>query len=124
MGIDEAHRQDIKLLTELGIEVTPGLIIGECLVPIGRSLKRIPPNENGPRAFVFVETQQKIREADDGSGTLVASTSDRLRERVIGSMRKGIAVDHKQRPPHDRPSTSVRRWSHRITPSWSFTGLH
>jgi hypothetical protein len=37
--------------------------------PPGRSRERNPPNKNGARAFIFIDAQQKIREADDGVGT-------------------------------------------------------
>jgi hypothetical protein len=99
-------RQDIELFAELLIEVTPSLVIGERLVPIGRRLERIPPNKNGARAFVVVETQQKIREPDACTSTIVTSAPDGFQDCVIGSMRKGIANDHEQRSTHDRLSTA------------------
>jgi hypothetical protein len=54
-------RQDLELFAQLGIEVTPTLVISERVVPIGRSLERVPPNKNGAWAFVFVEAQQRRR---------------------------------------------------------------
>jgi hypothetical protein len=53
------------LFAQLGIEVTPILVISERVMPTGGSLERIPPNKNGARAFVFLEALLKTRKFDD-----------------------------------------------------------
>jgi hypothetical protein len=47
--------ENLELFAQLGIEVTPILVISERVMPTGRSLERIPSNKNGARAFVSVE---------------------------------------------------------------------
>jgi hypothetical protein len=61
--------ENLELFAQLGIEVTPILVISESVMPTGRSLERIPSNKNGARAFVSVEAQQKTRKSDDSPPT-------------------------------------------------------
>jgi hypothetical protein len=58
-------QRDLELFAQLGIEVTPILVISERVMPTGGSLERIPPNKNGARAFVFLEALLKTRKFDD-----------------------------------------------------------
>ncbi len=50
--------------------------------PLGRH----PPQQPG---LALVEAQQKIGKAEDGTGALVATPADGLRQCVIGAMREG-----------------------------------
>jgi hypothetical protein len=43
-----------------------------------------------------MEPQQEIGEAQDGTGRLAPAPEDRLRQRVIGAVREGIAVDDQE----------------------------
>ena len=51
------------MFAQLGIEVTPILVISERVTPTGGGLERIPPNKNGARMFVSVEAQPKTRKS-------------------------------------------------------------
>jgi hypothetical protein len=94
----------MELLAELGIEVTACLVISKCLMSISRSFERIPRHKHRSGAFILVEAQQKVCKADDRSSAFPTPPSNRFRERMIGSVRNGITIDHKQRSAHDRPS--------------------
>ena len=71
-------------------------------MPVGRDFERVPRDEHGARLLLAVEAQQAIRKAENGAGRLAAAPQDCLRQRVIGAVREGIAVDHQQRPAGER----------------------
>jgi hypothetical protein len=105
LGIGEAARinelrQDIELLDQFAVELAAALIPGEQLLPVGRAAERVPANQDGSRPLAVVEPDQEIGEADDGTAALVAGAPDRFRQRVIGAMREGVAVDDEERPGH------------------------
>jgi hypothetical protein len=58
------------LFAQLGIEVTPILLISERVMPTGGGPERIPRNKNGARVFVSVEAKQKTCKFDDLPPTL------------------------------------------------------
>src|SRR5215204_1007959 len=105
-GGDEL-RQNLELVDQLGIELAPALITREGLVPVRRSVERVPADDHGTGLFAKVEAEQEIREADDRAAALVAAAPDRLRQAVKGAMREGIAVDHQQRPAHSTSGGGV-----------------
>src|SRR5947209_15444313 len=72
------------------------LIIRKELLPVCRCIKRIPADEHRTRAFALAEPDQEIGEADNRAGAFFALAQNRLRQRVIGAMREGIAVDDEE----------------------------
>ena len=102
-------RQHIELLDELGVEHPPGLIGFERAVPPGRCIERVPADQHRPRLLLAGEPEQEIGEPDNGTAALVAAPPDRFRQRVIGAVRKRVAVDHEQWPAHKYASTYCAR---------------
>jgi hypothetical protein len=92
-GGDEV-RNDGELLDQIVIELAAALIRGKLLVAIGRRFVSVPTDQHGARLFLAMKTQQQIGEAKDRAGRPVAVLADILRQRVIGAVRKGVAVDH------------------------------
>ena len=112
-------RQRVELLEELVVESPPALVGGESFVPEGRRVERVPADEDRARLLALVEPQEEIREADDRAAALVAAAPDGLRQRVIGPVREGIAVDDEERaaqgkpvspPSSPSPAPSSRPW--------------
>ena len=64
---------------------------------IGRCIVGVPGDEDGARALLTVEPQQHVGEAENGARGPIAFSADVFRQRVIGAMREGIAVDQQQR---------------------------
>src|SRR6266436_8977739 len=62
-------RQCLKLIQQGIVKLTPTLICGKFLVPLGGYLQCIPGDNHCPRPFFLKEPQEEIREADDGAGT-------------------------------------------------------
>ena len=48
------------------------------------------------RPLLVDQPQQEVRKADDRASRLAANPHDRLRQTVVGAVRKGIAVDDEQ----------------------------
>jgi len=90
-------RQICELLAQLGIEVTACLVIGKAMMSIGRRLERIPSYKDSSREFLLIEAQQDVCESDDRSSTFATPAPDRFRKCMIGSVRKGVAIDHQKR---------------------------
>jgi hypothetical protein len=93
-------RQDIELLDQFVIEIAAALIPREQLLPVGRAAERVPADQHGARPLAVVEPDQEIGETDDRPAALVAGAADRFRQRVIGAVREGVAVDDEQWPGH------------------------
>jgi hypothetical protein len=55
---------------------------------------RLPAHQHGTWLLALVEAKQEIGEAHDSAGTLVTAAANSLGQRVIGAMRKGIAIDN------------------------------
>src|SRR5947209_14315769 len=78
-GGDEI-REDIELLDQLFVEVPAALIIREQFLAVCRGAQRVPADEHRARALAFVESDEKIGEADDRAGSLLP-----LRRIVFGN---------------------------------------
>ena len=96
--VGEAARADEfgnyrELFVDVDVEFAPALIGREGFVPVGFLLQRVPGDDDGARRLVGIELQQQIGEAQNGAGRPVALPPDRLRQRVIGAVGEGIAVD-------------------------------
>src|SRR5438270_2734850 len=91
-------RQELELLEELLVEDPPGLVALEGLVPVGRYGERVPGDEDGARLLRVPEPQEHVREADDRARGPALGAADRLRQRVVGAVREGVAVDGEERP--------------------------
>jgi hypothetical protein len=63
----------------------------------GWRLQGIPSNNNGARPLIRVEPQQEIGEADNGARALAVTAANGFRQRVVRSMREGVAIDNQQR---------------------------
>src|SRR5690606_11943257 len=56
-----------------------------------------PADQHGAGLLVLVEAKEQIGEADDGAAAPIAAPADRLRQGVVGAMRKRVAVHGQQR---------------------------
>ena len=86
-----------KLLDELVIEVAATLICGKSLVPVGLRFERVPADQHRARLLGAIKLQQAIGETEDCARRPSAIAADRLRQRMIGAVREGIAVNRQQR---------------------------
>ena len=93
--LDELWEQG-ELLDELGVEHAPALVRVEGLVAVRRDLQRVPGDEHRARGLGLPKPQQHVREADYCPGRLAFRSANRLRERVVGTVRQRIAVDREQ----------------------------
>src|SRR5262249_36187085 len=98
LGVGEAaggdkFRQRIELLDQVVVEFPSALIGGKLVVAIRRRVERIPRDQHGARLFLAVEPQQNIGKAKDGAGRPVAAAHDRLRQRVIRTVRERVPID-------------------------------
>ncbi len=106
LGIGEPTGADklgknLELLHELFIEFTTRLIGRERLMPISGFIEAVPTNEDRAWSFSFIELEKEVGEAQNCACALVARPTDGLWQCVVGTMRKGVAVDDKQRPVHN-----------------------
>ena len=72
-------RQNVKLIQQGIVKLTPALVSGKLLVPFSGYLQRIPADNYRPRPFRLVEPQEEIREADDGAGAFPVRTLNGFR---------------------------------------------
>ena len=93
----DKFRNQFKLLDELVVEIAAALIGRKSLVPVGLRFERIPADQHRTRLLGAIELQQAIGETEDRTRRPPAIASNRLRQRMIGAVREGIAVDHQQR---------------------------
>jgi hypothetical protein len=101
LGIGEAAGGDefgerLELVDELRIEVAAALIGGEEALPVGRRAQRVPADQDRARPLAFVEAEQDVGEAENRAAAAVAGAADRFRQRVVGAVREGIAVDDEE----------------------------
>jgi hypothetical protein len=89
----DKFRQSIELFDQCVVELTPALVCGKFLVAVSGRGQRIPTNEHATRTLCLVESQQKVRKADDGPSALATAPNDRLRDTVICAMRERVAVN-------------------------------
>jgi hypothetical protein len=54
----------------------------------------IPADQHRTWFLGVVEAEKRIGKADDSAGALVATAPNGFRQRVIGPVRKRVAVDH------------------------------
>ena len=78
--------QHVELVEQCGVELASALIGGKRLMPIGRRIERVPPDQHGAGLLRLVEAQQEVGEADDGTAELAARPQDRFRQAVIGAV--------------------------------------
>jgi len=109
----EAHRPDelgeqVELLEQLRVEDAAALVRGERLAPVRRLADAVPADEHGPRLLHLPEPEQEVREADDRARRQAGRAAHGLRQRVIGAVGEGVAVDRES----GRPLT-VRRGARR-----------
>ena len=95
-GGDEA-RQQIELIEQLAVELPPGLVTIECLVPISRRVEGVPTHENSARLLLLVKPQKEIGEADDRAAAATVRAPDRFRQTVVGAVGEEVAVHDEQR---------------------------
>lgn len=76
-------RQNFKLLDQRVVELTPALIAGQFLVPLGWRFEGVPSHKHGARLFGVVEAEQGIGKADDGACALAPFALNGLGQGVI-----------------------------------------
>ena len=102
LGRGEAERahelgQQVELLEQIVVELATRLIAGEELVPVGRRVERVPPDEHGARLLRLPEPEHEVREAEQRVAGAAFRASKALRQRVVGAVRERVAVDDEQR---------------------------
>src|SRR5262249_60333815 len=119
----EKFGNKLKLLDEVVVEVAAALIGRKSLVSVGFRFERIPADEHCARPLGAIELQQAIGETEDRARRPPAIAVDRLRQRMVGAVREGIAVDYQQRTTIGsslvpllltrRPHRALLRWHER-----------
>src|SRR4051794_40741401 len=75
-------------------------------MPVGRLVQRVPRDQHSAGTFGLIEAQQEVGKPDYGATTLVPAPPNSFRQRVVGPMRKRVAVDDEEGPCHgDRCSS-------------------
>ena len=75
--------QDIQLLDQIIIELSPALISGKHFVAFRRRLQDIPADDDRAGPLVHVEAQQEVREAEDGARSLAVAATNGFRQCVV-----------------------------------------
>ena len=73
------------------------------------ALQGVPSDDDRAGSLSIVEPQQKICEADDRARAVAIVTTNRLRQRVVGSVREGVAINHQQWAIRNRPFGGAAR---------------
>src|SRR3984957_20409115 len=82
--------QDLQLIDELVIELTPALVVRKKSLPECRRTERVPADQYRAWLFAVVEAQQEIGEAHDRATASLAGPPDRLRQSVVGAVCEGV----------------------------------
>src|SRR5262249_33557963 len=111
--------QRIELLDQGVIKLASALVRRKFLVPIGGDLERVPGDQHGTWLLLAVEPQQQIGKAENGTGGPPAGPQYRLRQRMIGAVRKRISVDRQQGPTAGRRFLASRLRRALRAPAWN-----
>jgi hypothetical protein len=75
----DKFRQDIQLLNQIIIELSPALISGKHFVAFRRRLQGVPADDDRARPLVRVEAQHEVREAEDSARALAVAAANGFR---------------------------------------------
>ncbi len=79
----DKFRQDIQLLDQIIIELSPALIGGEHFMAFRRRPQTIPTDNDRAGPFVRVEAQQEVRKAKDSARRLAVTATNGFRQCVV-----------------------------------------
>src|SRR5262245_42150951 len=76
-GRDE-RRQDVELIDEFSVELSPALVLRQRPVPVRGLVQRVPSDQHRSRLLGLIETKKEVGKSDDRAPTLVAAPPDGL----------------------------------------------
>src|ERR1700722_3786279 len=89
--------QDLQLIDELVIKMTPALVGRKKSLPECRRTERVPADQYRAWLFTVIEAQQEIGKARDRATAAVAGPPYRFRQIVVGAVPEGVTVNDKER---------------------------
>jgi hypothetical protein len=103
-------RQILQLVNQLVVELPPTLVSREGGVPIRRAIQGVPADKDGSGQLCLIETQEEVRETDNGAPSPPAPPTYGFRQPVIGAVGERIPVDDQQRLDHARLHVPQKVW--------------